>query len=120
MYLSQYNIGPDAGPGASFLARAIQFLVRSGLWIAGLVFTALVTIGTFFFAMAAIIGAFILAGAVAIAWFLFRVFGRKAFAAKGFDPKNFGGDVFRSGPETLDATHGPEGWTVDRNRDRRD
>ncbi|VAV87782.1 hypothetical protein MNBD_ALPHA06-1524 [hydrothermal vent metagenome] len=108
MYLSQPNIGPGTGKNAGFLARIIAFLRKSAIWLVGIAFATVVAIGTFFFAMAAIIGTFILAGVVAFAWFLFKMLG-----PKGFQPKNFSAGPFpKTGPETLDATKGPKGWTV--------
>lgn len=79
-------------------ARIIFFLQRALLWIGGIAFATLAATGAFFIAIAALIGSFILGGAVALAWFLFRLFGNK--------PPHQGG------PTTLDATRGPDGWTV--------
>lgn len=79
-------------------ARIIAFLQRALLWIGGIAFAALAATGAFFLAIAALIGSFILGGAVALAWFLFRLFGNQ--------PRPHGD------PNTLDATRGPDGWTV--------
>jgi len=120
MYLSQQKAGPGSNPGTDFASRLVAFLRRSAFWIGGIVFAALAAIGTFFFAMAAIVGTFIIAGAIAFAWFVFKMLGPKAFMPKGFSPQDFDNgfgkprDRDAGTSETLNATRGPEGWTVNR------
>lgn len=88
-----------AGNTHGFGARIIAFLQRTLLWVGGIAFAALAATGAFFIAIAALIGSFILGGAVALAWFLFRLFGNQ--------PRRGASDS-----DTLDATRGPDGWTV--------
>ncbi len=111
MYLSQNDAGPGSGPNAVFFARAFDFVRKSALWIGGFVFAILATIGTFFFALTAIIGTFILAGLIAFFWFLFKTFGAKKTAMHDFP--HSGADANADDPQTLNATRGPKGWTVD-------
>ncbi|PHR59835.1 MAG: hypothetical protein COA47_08590 [Robiginitomaculum sp.] len=108
MYLSQQNIGPGSNPNQNLIDKIMMFLRKSMVWVVGVSFAALAAMATFFFAMAAIIGTFILVGTVAFAWFVFKLLGPKRFTARGFKANGFDAE----GPETLDAERGPEGWTV--------
>ncbi len=112
MYLSQQNIGPGSNPNQNLIEKIVMFLRKSMMWVVGVCFAALAAMATFFFAMAAIIGTFILASTIAFAWFIFKWIGPKRFTARDFKANGFNAE----GPETLDAERGPEGWTVNRRK----
>ncbi|MBL4596927.1 MAG: hypothetical protein JKX99_10165 [Robiginitomaculum sp.] len=107
MDLSRLNMGPGVDPRMSWLAKLVVLLRKSAVWVLGISFAVLAAVATFFFALAAIIGTFVLAGAVALAWFLFKLIGPKNFRPKTSNPSH---------PTTLDATRGPKGWTVNGQR----
>ncbi len=82
----------------SWTSRLLRAVRGSAVWLGMLVFTALTVLAAFFFAMAALAGAVILAGAVGFVWLVFRIAGA---GGRGGDPR------------VLDARRGPHGWTVD-------
>ncbi len=92
------QIDMDNQPGGWF-QRLVNGLRGSLLWLGAVALSALAATAAFFFALAALSGIFIIAAAVMIAWLIFRLAGaRKRRAAD-------------SG--ILNATEGPQGWTVD-------
>ncbi len=85
-----------------FLSRIKSFVRNSALWLGAVGFAALAALAAFFFAIAAVIGALIIAGTLALIWLIFRITGSRRTR------NSTSGD-----PHTLNAHRGPDGWTVD-------
>jgi membrane protein implicated in regulation of membrane protease activity len=85
-----------------FLARLMQTLRGSALWIGTFAFAAIAAMAAFFFALAAIAGTFIIIGTLALVWLIFRIAGSRS-ARNGA----------KADSNVLNARRGPHGWTVD-------